>query len=161
MKNWSQAIEWAPQHVAKPSSEAEIQQLVQQAAQENKNVRIIGTGHSFNPLWVTKDILINLDNYQGLVGIDKAQMQATVKAGTKLYTLGELLYENGLAMENLGDIDRQSIAGTISTGTHGTGLAFGRVSTQVIALRFVNGKGEIVTCSETQNRDLFKAAQVS
>ncbi|MEO1654962.1 MAG: D-arabinono-1,4-lactone oxidase, partial [Bacteroidota bacterium] len=63
--------------------------------------------------------------------------------------------------ENLGDIDVQSIAGTISTGTHGTGTAFGTISTQVIALRFVNGKGEVVTCSETENQELFKAAQVS
>ena len=66
-----------------------------------------------------------------------------------------------MAMENLGDIDVQSIAGTISTGTHGTGKNFGTISTQVIALRFVNGKGELVECSETTNQELFKAAQVS
>jgi len=64
-------------------------------------------------------------------------------------------------MENLGDIDVQSIAGTISTGTHGTGQTFGTISTQVIALKFINGKGEIVECSKTNNSELFSAAQVS
>jgi FAD-linked oxidoreductase len=64
-------------------------------------------------------------------------------------------------MENLGDIDTQSIAGTISTGTHGTGTSFGTISTQVIALKFINGKGELISCSQTENKALFKAAQVS
>jgi len=102
-----------------------------------------------------------LDKYQGLISVDKNTVQATVKGGTKLNLLGDLLYKEGMAMENLGDIDVQSIAGTISTGTHGTGVSFGTISTQVIALRFINGKGETVSCSETENRELFKAAQVS
>jgi FAD-linked oxidoreductase len=161
MKNWSKAIEWHPQQIAYPTSEEEIQVLVQKAMQQGKKIRMIGSGHSFNPLWVTDQILISLDKYQGLVAVDKARLQATVRGGTKLFTLGDLLFEQGMAMENLGDIDVQSLAGTIATGTHGTGLAFGTISTQVRAIRFVNGKGEIVECSESQNVDLFKAAQVS
>ncbi len=161
MKNWSKRIEWHPSQIEYPNTEADIQAVVKKAIQENKTIRIIGSGHSFNPLWVTKDILVNLDKYQGLVSVDKENLQAIIKGGTKLFTLGDLLFEQGMAMENLGDIDVQSLAGTISTGTHGTGLAFGTISTQVRAIRFVNGKGEIVDCSETENRDLFKAAQVS
>ena len=161
MKNWSGKIEWHPNLIAYPSSEEEIQQIVQRAAERGQSIRIIGSGHSFNPLWVTEEVLISLDHYQGILAVDGENLQATVKAGTKLFTLGDLLFEQGMAMENLGDIDRQSIAGTISTGTHGTGLAFGTVSTQVKAIRFVNGKGEIVNCSETEHEDLFKAAQVS
>jgi FAD-linked oxidoreductase len=161
MKNWSRCYHWKPEQIAYPSTEAEIQALVQRAREEHKKIRIIGSGHSFNPLWVTDHILISLDQYQGLVAVDKEKKQATVKAGTKLFRLGDLLFEQGLAMENMGDIDVQSIAGTISTGTHGTGMAFGTISTQIRKLRFVNGKGAIVTCSETENKDLFKAAQVS
>jgi len=161
MKNWSKHIQWHPETVAFPTSEVEIQKIIQQATESGKKIRIIGTGHSFNPLWVTNDILISLDKYQGLVSVDKNQLTATVKGGTKLNMLGDLLFEQGMAMENMGDIDKQSIAGTISTGTHGTGLAFGTMSTQVKAIRFVNGKSEIIECSETQNQDLFKAAQVS
>ncbi|MEO0341711.1 MAG: FAD-binding protein, partial [Bacteroidota bacterium] len=161
LKNWSQEYNWRPAHIHYPESEAAIQSIIQKAAEEGKRIRIIGTGHSFNPLWVTDQILVNLDKYQGLVDIDSEKNLATVKAGTKLHLLGALLYEQGLAMENMGDIDAQSIGGTISTGTHGTGLAFGTISTQVRKIRFINGKGEIKVCSSEVEPELFKAAQVS
>ncbi|MEM6725517.1 MAG: D-arabinono-1,4-lactone oxidase [Bacteroidota bacterium] len=161
MKNWAGNIQWNPSEIAKPDSEAAIQALVLRAANEGKQVRMIGTGHSFTPVCQTTHITLSLDNYQGLIHVDKETCQATVKAGTKLRALGELLFQEGLAMENLGDIDVQSIAGTISTGTHGTGASFGTISTQVIALRFINGKGEIVDCSRDEQPELFRAAQVS
>lgn len=161
MQNWSKRFRWQPRQILYPGSEAEIQQIIQRAAENRENVRIIGTGHSFNPLWVTEEILISLDKYQGLVSVDTASGLAVVKGGTKLHRLGELLFEHGLAMENMGDIDAQSIAGTISTGTHGTGLGFGTISTQVRGIRFINGKGAIIFCSPTEHADLFRAAQVS
>ncbi len=160
-KNWSGNVQWSPASIALPNTEEAIQQLVVQAKKEHKHIRMIGTGHSFTPLCRTDEVLLSMDNYQGLVSVDKTTNRVTVKAGTKLHRLGELLYKQGLAMENMGDIDRQSIAGTISTGTHGTGTAFGTISTQVKAIRFVNGLGEIVDCSEEQQPGLFKAAQVS
>lgn len=161
MQNWSRRFQWQPQQVLYPQTEEEMQQIVSRAAENGQRVRTIGSGHSFNPLWVTEDILVSLDAYQGLIAVDPDKCTATVKAGTKLHLLGELLFGHGLAMENMGDIDAQSIAGTISTGTHGTGLAFGTISTQLRALRLVNGKGEVIECSHTENPDLFKAAQVS
>lgn len=161
MKNWAGNINWTPSETAYPTDENAIQQLVLRAADSRKKIRVMGTGHSFTALCPTDDILVSLDEYQGIISVDKEQYQATVKAGTKLNLLGDLLFKEGMAMENLGDIDVQSIAGTISTGTHGTGKAFGTISTQVIALKFVNGKGEIVECSTTEKPELFKAAQVS
>lgn len=161
MKNWSGYLQWNPTEIAYPDSEMAVQALVVKAIEQKKKIRVIGAGHSFTPLCQTEEILVSLDKFQGLLEVDKDKGLAIVKAGTRLYILGELLAEQGLAMENLGDIDRQSIAGTISTGTHGTGEAFGTISTQVVALSFVNGKGELVSCSEAENTDLFKAAQVS
>jgi len=161
MKNWAGNIDWNPTKIAKPDSEEAIKQLVFYALEQKLKIRLIGTGHSFTPICATNGVSISLDNYQGLISVDKEKCIATVKGGTKLNVLGDLLFVNGMAMENLGDIDAQSIAGTISTGTHGTGKAFGTISTQVIALKFINGKGEVVSCSEEINRELFKAAQVS
>ncbi|GAB5551720.1 MAG: D-arabinono-1,4-lactone oxidase [Saprospiraceae bacterium] len=161
MQNWSKYIKWQPKAIYFPETEVAIQQLIQDAIAQNRKVRIIGSGHSFNPLWVNQDTLISLDNYQGLIVVDQQNLQVRVKAGTKLKLLGKLLFEHGLAMENMGDIDAQSIAGTIGTGTHGTGLDFGSISTQVRSIKFVNGLGELVTCSTTENVDLFRAAQVS
>ena len=120
---------------------------------------MIGAGHSFSPLCVTKDILVSLDRMQGLISCDKEALTATVSGGTRLYLLGPLLHAQGMAMENLGDIDQQSIAGAISTGTHGTGIRLGSLSTQVVALKIVNGQGEVVTY--TRRDEAFKAAQLA
>ncbi|MEL6867513.1 MAG: D-arabinono-1,4-lactone oxidase [Bacteroidota bacterium] len=161
MKNWAGNVQWHPNEIAYPTTEEAIQALVLKAANMRKKIRVIGTGHSFTALCATNDILLSLDQYQGLVAVDHKKIQATVKGGTKLHYLGDLLFKEGMAMENLGDIDVQSIAGTISTGTHGTGQSLGTISTQVVALRLINGKGEVLDCSATQNPELFKAAQVS
>jgi FAD-linked oxidoreductase len=161
MKNWAENVEWNPSKIGYPSSEKEIQQFVLKAINSNKKIRVIGSGHSFTSLCSTNEILISLDNYQGATAINKEKKQATVKGGTKLSLLGELLFKEGLAMENLGDINVQSVAGAISTGTHGTGVGFKSISNQVVALKFINGKGEVIECSETKNTELFKAAQVS
>lgn len=161
MQNWSRHLHWQPAEIAYPRTEAEVQALVQRSAAAGRHLRVIGSGHSFTPLCVTEDVLLSLDYWQGLESVDKVTGLVTVRAGTKLHTLNHLLHAEGLALENLGDIDRQSIGGTISTGTHGTGLAFGNISTQLRAIRFVNGRGELVECSTTERPDLFRAAQVS
>lgn len=161
MKNWAGNITWDPGQVALPSSEGAILDLVRKAINDNRKIRLIGTGHSFTALCATDEIAVSLDNYQGIVSVNKEKHQATVKGGTKLNVLGELLFAYGMAMENLGDIDVQSIAGTISTGTHGTGKSFGTISTQIIGIKFINGKGEVVNCATDNNPNLLKAAQVS
>lgn len=161
LKNWAGNLSFEPEKVLFPETEDEIQRLVLMCINEGKKIRVIGSGHSFSALIETNQMLINLINYQGLVSINKDLCQATLKGGTVLKNAGEILFQNGLAMENLGDIDSQSIAGTISTGTHGTGIGFGTISTQVVGLKFINGKGEIIYCSATVNSALFKAAQVS
>ncbi len=161
MKNWSGYHQWNPLQIFKPKAENEITQIVQKAIQENKKIRLIGSGHSFTPLSKTDDFLVSLDDFQGIISIDKSNKQVTVKAGTKLNHLNKLLDKEGLALENLGDIDVQSIAGAISTGTHGTGINFGNLCTQVRKLKFVNGKGEIITCSLDKNPETFKAAVLS
>lgn len=161
MQNWSGNQEWNPQEVFSPKSEEEILGIVKNAYENKRKIRIIGTGHSFTPLVCTDQILIDLDDYQGIESVDKAAKTAVVRAGTKLNLLGKQLFENGLALENMGDVDMQSIAGSISTGTHGTGLEFGNMSTQVTEVTFINGLGERVVCSETIQPELFKCMQIS
>jgi len=161
ISNWSGYHQWKPKHVNQPASAEAIQQIVKKAIEQNNKIRTTGSAHSFVPLSSTDDTYINLDNFQGIVSIDAEQQQVTVKAGTKLNLLGDLLYAINLAQENLGDIDQQSIAGSISTGTHGTGTNYGNLSTQVKQIKFINGLGEEQTCSETEQPNLFKAMQVS
>jgi len=159
--NWSASVQSTPQDILFPENESEIQAIVAQANASGQKIRVVGAGHSFTPLVQTDQLLISLDRLTGLISIDKEKAEATVWAGTRLKTLGALLYAHGFAMENLGDIDVQSIAGAISTGTHGSGTQMGSIATQLKGLTLVNGKGELVDLSEEEHQDHFHAAQVS
>ncbi len=160
-RNWSGSVRGAPRQIVTPRSVDELTRLIGQYAREGRHVRMVGSGHSFTPLAQADDVLLSLDGVQGVQAIDEAAGTATVLGGTKLKTLGNALLARGLAQENLGDIDVQSIAGAISTGTHGAGVRFGTLSTQVAALTLVTANGDLLECSPDRNPDVFKAAQVS
>lgn len=157
-KNWGGNVQFKPENKYYPETEEEIVNLVKEAIINKKTIRVAGSGHSFTQV-VETEMLLSLDKFQGIVSVDGNQV--TVKSGTKLKLLGRLLHEQNLAMENLGDIDVQSIAGAISTGTHGTGYKLRTIATQISKIKFVNGKGEIITVTEQDNYDLFKSAQIS
>lgn len=159
-RNWGNTVVCRPQ-IHYPTSLEAIQDIVLQAVAQQRTLRVVGSGHSWTPLVETNDWLISLDKFQGIEQVDTEQKTALVRAGTKLKALGEALAAHGLAMENLGDIDVQSIAGALNTGTHGTGKAFGTLATQIETITLVDGRGEVQTCSATQNAELFKAAQIS
>ena len=99
-----------------PASHDEIVTIVQEAYNNKRNVRVLAAGHSWSEIAQTQDIMLSLYNYSGLVNVDKERLLVTVKAGTKLRKLSELLEQEGLAMINLGSVAYQSIAGAISTG---------------------------------------------
>ncbi len=160
-RNWSGSVQCKPQQVAKPASIDALVQIIKTCSSDNRHVRVVGSGHSFTPLVQTNDVLMSLEHIQGIEEIDTEHSTVTVLAGTPLKTLGEALYARGLAQENLGGIDVQSIAGAISTGTHGTGVRFGTLSTQVDGLTLVTATGELLECSPERNPDIFKAAQIS
>ena len=160
-RNWSGFVKFTPRQIFKPGSLDELQRLVSDSGRTGRHVRVVGAGHSFTPLMQTDDILISLDNWQGIEKIDAKNGVVKVRGGTRLRRLGEMLLSYGLRQENLGDIDVQSISGAISTGTHGTGIKFGTLSTQVQGLTLVTADGELLECSPTQNSTIFKAAQVS
>ena len=159
--NWSGSVQCKPQQVAKPASIDSLIQIIKACSRDNRHMRVAGSGHSFTPLVQTNDVLISLEQVQGIEEIDTERSTVTVLAGTTLKTLGQALHAHGLAQENLGGIDAQSLAGAISTGTHGTGTRFGTLSTQVEGLTLVTATGELLECSSEQNPDIFKAAQVS
>lgn len=159
--NWSGSVKSTPLEVIKPRSIDELARLIGEYGRVGRHVRVAGAGHSFTPLVQTNDILISLDDMHGIESIDNDRSTATVFGGTRLKQLGEQLLEHGLAQENLGDIDVQSIAGAISTGTHGTGIRFGSLSTQVVGITLITASGEVLECSEEQDSEIFKAAQVS
>jgi FAD-linked oxidoreductase len=123
-------------------------------------VRVTGSGHSFTDAVATDGTLLDLRDLHGGVEVDPATGLVTVPAGMRLHALNQVLWDAGLAMSNLGDIDVQTVAGALSTGTHGTGQQLGGLATQIRALELVTADGAVVTCSPTERAELFTSARV-
>jgi L-gulonolactone oxidase len=159
--NWSGIHTWRPAQSRSPRDVADVQGAVSDARSAGQTLRVVGAGHSFTDAAATDGIMLRLARMSGLESVDSATGQVRVWAGTPLAELNRLLAVRDLAMPNLGDIDQQTIAGAISTGTHGTGAGLGGLATQVVELELVVGDGSVVTCSAAQQPDLLAAASVS
>jgi FAD/FMN-containing dehydrogenase len=160
-RNWSGTVACRPRRLARPASEAEIAAELRAAAAAGLEVRVAGSGHSHTPLVATDGLLLRLDRWAGIEACDAAAGRATLRAGSVLRDLGAPLRARGLALENLGDVDVQALAGAVSTGTHGTGRSLGNLATQVVGLRLLNAGGEVVACSAQREPRLFAAARLS
>ncbi|GAB2469805.1 D-arabinono-1,4-lactone oxidase [Jatrophihabitans fulvus] len=146
--------------VARPATVTALQRTVADAAARGQRVKPIGSGHSFTAIGATDGLQLRLDRLAGIVHADRATGEVTVHAGTRLHELNESLWQLGLSMTNLGDIDVQTLSGAISTGTHGTGAKLGGLATQVTGLDLVLADGSLLHCDASENPDVFAAARV-
>jgi len=149
-----------PARWCQPRTEAEISAAVKDAAADGLPVRALGSGHSFTSAAATAGLALDLSRWSGITAADTQTGLVTVRAGTTLRMLNAELGGLGLAMANLGDIDAQTLAGALSTGTHGTGARLGGLATQVEALDLVLADGSQVTCSTASRPELFAAARI-
>ena len=156
-QNWGRSASVRPVRVERPRSPEGVQRAVIAAVKHGLSVKAVGAGHSFTGIAVAPGVLLELDDLQGLVSADAASGRVTLLAGTRLHRIPGLLAPYGLAMENLGDIDRQSIAGAISTGTHGTGAQFGGLATQVVGITLVTAAGEFLRIDDEHESELLPA----
>lgn len=148
-RNWGGTATANPASVRHPRSETDVAELVVDARSHGLRVKAVGAGHSFSPIAVAPDVQVVLSNLSGIRGVDPETRRVRVGAGTHLYDMPKLLAPHGLAMPNLGDIDKQTLAGATSTGTHGTGLDFGGISTQIVGARVVDGTGAVRIVDES------------
>ncbi len=155
--NWARSASVRPQRMEFPRSIGAVARAVVAAREQGLSVKAVGAGHSFTGIAVAPGVLLDLTDLTGLVRVDRERGRATFLAGTRLHQIPKLLAPYGLAMENLGDIDRQSISGAISTGTHGTGVRFGGLATQVVGASLIVGDGEMLQVTEHENPDLLPA----
>lgn len=160
-KNWSESVHCEPENYLEPKNLSALQSIVKEASKTNRTIRIVGAGHSFTPLVATSEIMVSIKHLAGIDHIDHEKHHVTVWGGSNLKELGKQLWEHGYAMENLGDINKQTIAGAVSTGTHGTGMDFGSISTQVVGLTFLLANGELLAINEAEHPELLPAAQVA
>jgi len=157
-RNWSGEQRCAPERIERPESEDAVVEAVRRAVAEGRRVRVSASGHSFTDIACTDDVMLRLDALNRVVGHEGELVE--VEAGITLHKLGAELADRGLAMENQGDIDRQQLAGALSTATHGTGIRFPNLSAQVVGLRLVTPDGEVRELSEESDADAWRAARV-
>jgi L-gulono-1,4-lactone dehydrogenase len=151
-RNWARDQRCAPERIERPRAEAELVRVVARA----RRVKVAGSGHSFTDIACTDGAMVDLSRMNRL--LDVSGEDVTVEAGITLHDLGEQLAVRGLAMENQGDVDPQTLAGAISTATHGTGGLFRNLSSQVVGVRLVTGAGELL---DVRDGDELRAARVS
>jgi L-gulono-1,4-lactone dehydrogenase len=159
-RNWTGDQSCRPAAVAAPANREDLAAAIAAAAAAGRTVSVAGSGHSFTEAALSDGTLIHLGALRGVLEADAATGLVRVGGGTVLGDLNEELARLGLAMENLGDIDRQTIAGAISTGTHGTGAGLRNVSAQVEAIELVLGDGSVRELSATGDPELLRAARV-
>ncbi len=162
-RNWGRSAAASPRRFVTPRTVAELSAEITRATEEGLPVKCVGAGHSFTSIAATDGVMVSLDNLAGVESVvptGESGALVTVLAGTRLHELNPRLWDLGLAMINLGDIDAQSIAGATSTGTHGTGAGFGGLATFIRAVQLVLADGSVVDCSAEQNPELFEAARL-
>jgi L-gulono-1,4-lactone dehydrogenase len=159
-QNWAGTAAAEPARRYWPRTAEAIADAVKEAGGAGLTVRALGSGHSFTPAAATTGAALDLSGWTGIVTADAKSGLVTVRSGTTIRALNAALDALGLAMPNLGDIDAQTIAGAISTGTHGTGARLGGLATQVETLELVLADGSLMSCSATYRPDEFAAARV-
>ena len=142
--NWAATVVTAPAGWHEPAAEDEVAAIVQAAAHEGQRVRVVGAGHSWSQIAAPRQVAITLDRLRGVIDADPAAGTVTVWAGTRLCDLTRELDRRGLALPIVGSVAMQSVAGVIATGTHGSSLVHGNLSSLVVGLRLVTGGGDLV-----------------
>ncbi len=159
-KNWAGNQRSLGVAFHRPENESDLAAIVKLARESNQRVKVVGHGHSFTGIAVTDGHIVSLENFDKVLNIDMLTNEVTVQSGIRLSNLNEKLDLVGLAMPNLGDIAYQSIAGSISTSTHGTGISKTGLAAQVVGLRLITADGLIHNCSLRENAELFHVARV-
>lgn len=159
--NWSGSLRFTPERLVRLTDEASVVQVVREAAEQGRKVRVVGAGHSSVPLVETSDVLVSLRQQKRVLSVDREANRATLECGFTVAEAGDALLDHGLSMHNTGDVDVQLVAGAISTGTHGTGACLPNLSWMLHGVRLVNGRGEIVETDRERDPSFMRAATIS
>ena len=159
-RNWSGLAEAAPRQVLTPASAQDVVDAVRRARDAGTTVKMTGTGHSFTAIAAPEHTLLRPDAMTGIVEVDRVAMTVTALAGTRLHDLNVALERLGLSLHNMGDIAEQTLAGAVSTGTHGTGGVTAGLAAQLAGLELVTGTGEVLRATATENSDVLDVARI-
>jgi FAD-linked oxidoreductase len=158
--NWVGDQRCSPAEIARPRSRQELVATIAGAAAAGQTVKVAGSGHSFTDAALTDGVLVQMEALDRVLECDPKTGLVKVEAGIVLRDLNEELHRRGRAMANLGDIDKQTAGGAISTATHGTGAKLQNMSAQLASIELVTAAGETIELSEHNDPDAFRAARV-
>lgn len=159
-RNWSGLARADATRVITPRSVEEVVDEVVRANDSGTTVKMTGTGHSFTDIAAPEHTLLRPEGLTGIIDVDREAMTVRAWAGTQLKDLNLALERLGLSLHNMGDIAEQTLAGAVSTGTHGTGGVSAGLAAQLAGLQLVTGTGEVLTASSQENADVFDVARV-
>ncbi|CAN2227613.1 GlcD FAD/FMN-containing dehydrogenases [Candidatus Nanopelagicaceae bacterium] len=139
MQNWSKNVDFNDRGFLQPESLTELQEAVR----SNAKLRARGTAHCFNEIANTSSYAVNLSKMPKTIEVNPGSNSVTVAAGLKYGELAPVLHQQGWALNNLASLPHISIAGSISTGTHGSGIRNQNLANQVLSLDLVTAAGEL------------------
>ena len=159
-RNWAGDQRCVPARIERPRDRGDLIEAVKRACEQGLTVRAVGSGHSFTDAACTGGVLFEMGGLDRVLDVQRDAGLVKVEAGLGLRALSELIWGHGMALENLGDIDKQTVSGAIATGTHGTGSRFRNISTQIEAMELVLPDGTLLDVSSTSEPDLLPAVRV-
>ncbi len=159
-RNWSGLETALPRRAVAPADVESVVAEVQRAREAGATVKMVGTGHSFTAIAAPEHTLLTPQAMRGVLGVDREALTVTALAGTTLSELNTALEALGLSLHNMGDIAEQTLAGAVSTGTHGSGGVAAGLAAQLAGLELVTGTGEVLRASAEENPDVFAVARV-
>ncbi|HEV7950726.1 MAG TPA: D-arabinono-1,4-lactone oxidase [Glaciihabitans sp.] len=139
--NWAQNYHYAAQSILRPTSAQQLRDIIARGTP----VRALGSRHSFTDIADTVGDLVSLEDWEGQTAVDAELRQVSVAAGIRYGHLASALHDEGWAIHNMASLPHISVAGAVSTATHGSGDNNGNLATAVAAVEFVNGLGELIT----------------
>jgi len=139
MQNWSKNVEFNDKSYLQPTSLVELQELIR----TNPKVRARGTAHCFNEIANTSSVAVNLAKMPRVIDVSSELSSVKVSAGLTYGELAPELHNQGWALNNLASLPHISIAGSISTGTHGSGIQNQNLPNQVLSFDMVTAEGEL------------------
>jgi FAD-linked oxidoreductase len=159
-RNWSGDQQCVPAAIEWPATLDELRSAVERATKAGQTVRVAASGHSFTDIACTDGHMLRLERMDRVLDADRESGLVKVEAGIDMRRLSEELDRRDLALENMGDIDKQTLAGAISTATHGTGARLGNISAQVEGMELVLADGSVLDVMRESDSDTLRAARV-
>jgi FAD/FMN-containing dehydrogenase len=159
--NWSGSLRFSPKEFFKPENEDDLREIIHNCYSSGKKIKLAAAGHSSSPLVRTDHCLIHLHHFKRLLRINSEAHTATIQTGMTVHETNHALQKENWALSNTGDVDVQTLAGAISTGTHGTGKKLQNLASMLQGVRMINCKGEVNVFTQKDHPDIMRAMRVS